>query len=353
MAVCAAERGHSCTIITGCWEDDTVPDIPNVNIEIIPVSGLSNHARAKSFCRNIKTFLSAGKFDCTIAFNRIPDCDFYFAADNCYAVEMPKKHNNIVLNILPRYRTYLALEKELFKRGSKTKIFYIAEKQKTDYITSYATEEERFILLPPGMNPACRLADDRAAIRSAKRQELGVADDEYMFLLVGSNFRQKGGDRAISAIAGVNDELRKKIKLFFAGADDPDFCEKAAIRCGIKELVHFLGARKDVPELLAASDCMLLPARNEATGTTIVEAISCGTPVICSDECGFAPYAEQAGGFVLPLPWQDKTFTETVEELCLKRETFLKHAAEYAKTVDFTRRADCAIDAVEEFANKE
>ena len=81
MAECAALRGHE------------TPDIPGLKIQNVPVSGSSNHARAASFCRNIKVILEKEKFDCVIAFNRIPGCDFYFAADNCYAAEMPKKHN--------------------------------------------------------------------------------------------------------------------------------------------------------------------------------------------------------------------------------------------------------------------
>lgn len=352
MAECAAKRGHECTIVTGSWEDDSTPDIQNISVEIVPSKGLSNHSKAKSFCCNVKDYLTRKNFDCTIAFNRIPGCDFYFAADNCYAVEMPKKHSRFILNTLPRYRTYLTLENQVFQVGSKTKIFYIAEKQKKDYAARYGTEEERFILLPPGMNPACRLIDDNKETRKSKRCELNIADDEYMFLLLGSNFRQKGGDRAIAALAGVKEDLRNKIKLVFAGADTPDFCKKLAVCYGVEKNVCFIGARKDVPQLLAACDCLLLPARNEAAGSSIVEAISCGRPVICSDECGFAPYAELAGGFVLPLPWKDETFTAAMTEVCLNREKHLVQAEKYARTVDYTRRADCAVDEIENFANR-
>ena len=97
MAECAAMRGHETVIVTGAWLDDSMPDIPNLSVKIIPVSGSSNHAKAKSFCRGFKKYLEEEHFDCTLALNRVPGCDFYFAADNCYAVEMPKKHANIRL----------------------------------------------------------------------------------------------------------------------------------------------------------------------------------------------------------------------------------------------------------------
>ena len=352
MAECAALRGHEVTILTGKWESPDYPDTPGLSVKIIPVSGSSNHARAKSFCRNILPVLKEEKFDCVTAFNRIPGCDFYFAADNCYAVEMPKKHSNLILKLLPRYRTYLALEKGVAGAESKTTIFYITHHQKPDYIASYGTPEERFILLPPGMNPACRRRDDADVVRADKRRELGVADDEFMLLLVGSNFRQKGGDRAVTALAGLPPEIREKARLFFAGADDPDFCRKLAVKLGVDRNVVFLGARSDVPDLLAASDLLLLPARNEATGTVLIEAISAGVPAICSADCGFKNHVEEANGTVLPKKWSDAAFAEALGTMLKERDARLKYAAQYSLTVDFTRRADCAVDAMEQFACK-
>ena len=352
MAECAALRGHETVILTGAWLDDKTPDIPGLKIQNVPVSGSSNHARAASFCRNIKAILEKEKFDCVIAFNRIPGCDFYFAADNCYAAEMPKKHNPWILKLLPRYRTYLALEEQVAGKDSDTVILYIADRQKHDYQRCYNVPDERLIQLPPGMNPACRRRENAPDIRVSKRRELGVEDDEFMMLLAGSNFRQKGGDRAITALAGLPENIRKKCKLFFAGADKPDFCRKLAEKLNVSGNINFIGARKDIPELLTACDVLLLPARNEATGTVIVEAISSGTPVISSSECGFANYAAQSGGIVLPEEWRDQAFTEALERIFTHRNEYLQHAIEYSKTVDFTRRADCAIDIMEKFAER-
>lgn len=353
MAECAASRGHEVTILTGKWECSQYPDTPGITVKIIPVSGGSNHARAESFCRNIIPVLKEEKFDCVTAFNRIPGCDFYFAADNCYAVEMPKKHAKWVLKLFPRYRTYLAIEKGVAGIDSDTVIFYITAHQKPDYQKSYGTPEERFILLPPGMNPDCRRKENAIEIRAAKRQELGVADDGFMLLLVGSNFRQKGGDRAITALAGLPENIKAKSKLFFAGADDPSFCQKLAKKLGVEKYLTFLGARKDVPDLLAASDVLLLPARNEATGTVLVEAISAGVPTICSSECGFKNFVQDSGGTVLPEKWSDSAFSDALADTLINRDEKLLHAINYSTQVDFTRRADCAVDAMERFAVKE
>ena len=352
FAECAAERGHEAVILTGAWEDDKMPDRQGISVQIVPVSGKSNHTRAASFCRNIKPILEKEKFDCVLALNRIPGSDFYFAADNCYAVEMPKKHSGFVLKLFPRYRTYLALEEAVAGKESKTVIFYIADHQKSDYQKCYNTPDERLILLPPGMNPACRRSENAAEIRISKRSELQVSDEQFMLLLVGSNFRQKGGDRAITALAALPEDIRKNCRLFFAGADKPDFCRKLACKLGVEENIVFAGARKDIPELLLSCDVLLLPARNEATGTVIVEAVSAGAPVIASSECGYAKYASEAGSIVLPSKWSDAAFTDAIKKIYLERKGYLSRAIEYSSTVDHTRRAEVAIDIMEEFSKR-
>ena len=350
MAECAALRGHEVTIVTGSWEGKK-PIIPGIKIEILSISGWSNHSRAKNFVRKFSKHRRNRQFDVSIGFNRIPGCDFYFAADNCYAVEMPKKHHRLILKLLPRYRTYLNLERRVFSPDSKTGIFYITSHQKRDYTAVYNTQSERFYLLPPGMNPDCRRPEEQQAlaIRKKVRQLLNVADDQFFLLLAGSNFRQKGGDRAIIALNSLVPELKAKCRLFFAGADKPGLCGKLVQQYHLEEQVHFLGARTDLPDLLLGADILLLPARNEATGTVLVEAISSGIPVIASGECGFANFVSEAGSTALSEPWSQERFNLALKGMLSVHEKCLKHAVEYSRKVDFTRRADCAVDLLEEF----
>jgi len=46
--------------------------------------------------------------------------------------------------------------------------------------------------------------------------------------------------------------------------------------------VHFLGARKDVPEILRGLDVYVLSSENEGMSNTILEAMACGRPVIAT-----------------------------------------------------------------------
>jgi glycosyltransferase involved in cell wall biosynthesis len=52
--------------------------------------------------------------------------------------------------------------------------------------------------------------------------------------------------------------------------------------------VHLLGYRTDVPALLAAVDLVVHPARYEAYGLAVHEALCCGVPAIVTASAGVA-----------------------------------------------------------------
>lgn len=77
---------------------------------------------------------------------------------------------------------------------------------------------------------------------------------------------------------------RRNYKLFLIGNGD----DEKEIRClvrekGLEDYVIFLGARRDVSEMLSAFDLFLLPSIFEGVPLTLVEAQSNGLPVIASD----------------------------------------------------------------------
>ncbi len=347
IAECAAGRGHEVVIFTGAWECADRPE--GIEVRLLPPCGGSNHRRARIFAERFAAAVKQERFDLTFTFNRFGGCDWYFAADNCLAVEMARKHSPLLLKLLPRYRSFLAQERQVFAPESRTRIFYLTDRQKRDFMRCYGTPGERFFHLPPGISPACNRKPDADLIRAGKRRELGVSDDQLMLLEIGSHFSIKGIDRAIRAVAALPPELRNRCRLFFAGAVSERRCRTLARRLGVLDHLVFLGPRADVPELLTAADLLVHPARNEAAGNVLLEGIVAGVPVLCSEVCGFSNFVAEAGGVVIPEPWEEHTFcrilAETLRNIGQYRENAIRRCAEK----DFTRRAEVAVDQLEEF----
>ncbi len=344
----ALSRGHTVDLYCNSWQSPGPPP-SGCTLIPVPVSGLTNHGKMLSFSENVQQKIKENApYHTIVVFNRVAGGDLYFAADNCLAVEWREKHAPLMLKLNPRYRNFLTLERMVCAPEKDCRIMYIVPRQKEQYMQAYGLPEDRFIYLPPGMNPACRRPENWQEVRREKRRELGIADDELMLLIVGSNFRCKGGDRMLRAAASLPEEIRKKMKVYLIGACPPAGCDTLAEKLGIADRTVFTGGRSDVPALLQAGDLMVHPARSEATGTVLIEAIAAGLPVIASKACGFWHFAAEIDPrLAVDEPFSQNRLNDAVNYAVgnlaeLKAKTVL--AGEKA---DFFRRAAVAVDAME------
>ena len=344
IALECVQRGHQVVVFTSCWQD-AMPSEEGLRVQLISLRSLTNWGKAAEFEK--KFHAAADNFDLKVAFNRISGGDFYFAADNCLLEELPKSHSRLVLNLHPRYRTFLKQEKSIFVQGGKTAILHITERQKSDYSKHYQTEEERFLYLPPGMNSACRRPADAEDIRLRKRHELALSEDTLALIQVGALSNGKGCDRALAAVASVPSKLRERIQFFFAGGGDTRPFVNLAKKFALEKQVRFLGQRRDIPELLLGMDLMLHPARNESAGSVLIEGLAAGIPVLCSSECGFSTFVQAAAGLTTALPFQQEQLNGLLVQALNKLPEITKMTREYGEKADFSGRASKAVDYFE------
>ncbi|WP_246383148.1 glycosyltransferase [Nocardioides stalactiti] len=115
--------------------------------------------------------------------------------------------------------------------------------------------------------------------RDRARAELGLAPDRVVGLCLARLVDQKRHDLLLDAWGGVAD----RSTLLVAG-DGPHRgrIEAAVQRAGYGEGVRVLGARTDVPRLVAASDFLVLPSDWEGLPVSVLEALAAGLPVVAS-----------------------------------------------------------------------
>ena len=345
-------RGETVTIYCRDW--DAPSPKPGISVVKLPAPGWSNHRRAENFCRNLAVALRRDHHDLFVAFNRIPGADLYFAADNPFA-PAAQRHLGFWSRLLPRYRTFARLERELFSPESKTLIMTLTRRQQEEFIAFYHTPESRFHLLPPGIAEEFHRPADPEGIRDDKRDELGVDDDDYLLLLVGSGFRTKGVDRAIAAVAALPSETLSCVRLFIAGRGNRERARKLARRLGVSDHVFALGGRDDVRNLMLAADLLIHPARNEAAGNVLIEALATGLPALVSGNCGFADIIAEAGGVVLDEPFRQRNLNMALQLTLTtpgRLDELKREAVAAGATGDFHRRAAVAADLIERVATE-
>jgi len=93
---------------------------------------------------------------------------------------------------------------------------------------------------------------------------------------------------------------------------------------------------------------MVHPARDEAAGSILIEGIAAGLPVLCTEECGFSKYVKAASGLVLPENAPQEELDAMLFNALNHLSEISQRTRDYSKITDFRRRADAAVDVLEE-----
>ena len=340
-----ASRGHNVRVYTRQWQGDR-PD--HFEIIEVPTSSLSNVGKDQAFYQWVQQHLQTHPVDQVVGFNRMPGLDFYFAGDVCYAEKTQNK--SFLYKLSPRYRHFLSYEKAVFSKGLHTKILLLTEKNKIDYQRHYQTEGDRLYLLPPGIDIDRKYDHQPPDTREKFRQEYGIGTKQKLLLQVCSNYELKGVDRSIRAIASLPQELREQVILFVVGQDSSDSMKQLAQQQKVEQQVLFFSGRDDIARFMLGADLMLHPARHEAAGIVILEAIVSGLPIIVSGICGYSPYVKEAdAGAILSEPFDQNKYNQKVNEI-LSNQTLLSqysaNARRFADHADLYGLAKCAADII-------
>ena len=341
-------RGHHVVVFTTAWDGPEPPD--GTAIELAPASKLrSNHANMLKFAEAFRRRLERRDFDVSVAMSRIPGADFYFAADVCMKTYWSNLHSAFALRFNPRYAAYLRLESAVAAPPSRTRIACIVPGQLRDYAEAYGTPQDRMFLLPPGMNPSCiRPPEPEAeAIRAEIRGKLGAAPGDVAVLLISNSVFNKGTDRAIAALGDLPENLKRSIRLWIVGKLGDNELLPSVDAAGLSGQTRILGQTDGVSKFMFGADLFLHPARNEATGTTLIEAIAAGLPVLTTDACGFATYVREATGTVLDGQYSREKAVRMLEDMIPRLDELKRRTLAYAATQDFCSRARVFADILE------
>lgn len=346
IALECVRRGCEVHIFTGEWEGERPVQL---NIHLLDRRALTNHASNKKFGIKLHQALESISYDCLIGFTKLPGLDIYYGGDPCYAADVDE-YKSWFYKLLPRYHGLKQLEAAVFDAGNQTEILLIAHQERERFIHYYHTETHRFHLLPPGINRERLLQnipnhDERAALR----QQYDLDEEGYMILAVGSGFKTKGIDRAIRALAALAPALKEKCKLIIVGAGKSKGFMHMASKLGVAEQVKFAGPRQDVASYYYAADVLLQPSYKENTGTTLIEAMICGLPVLATANCGFAYHVQDANaGLICPVPYVQNRLNTLLHDMLTsgQRDNWKRNGPAYCDKTDLYSLIDKAADVI-------
>ncbi len=141
-------------------------------------------------------------------------------------------------------------------------------------------------VIPNGADLHRFTPDNRPLHRSDIRRQYGVADDDFLLIFSGGDWRRKGLDLTLQAIKGIEDP---KIKLLVVGHDRAGAdVRRMSDDLGLQSRVTFTGFCSDVHRYYAAADLFVFPTSYEAFSLASIEAAASGLPVLMPAVSGAA-----------------------------------------------------------------
>ena len=122
--------------------------------------------------------------------------------------------------------------------------------------------------------------------RQAARRRLAIAPDQFVVGTVGRLVAVKDQHNLLEAVAALRSRGVPCVAVLAGDGPLHEELTQQATALGILNQVRFLGARNDVPEIMAALDVFALTSRSEGLSNTILEAMASALPVVATNVGG-------------------------------------------------------------------
>ncbi len=152
------------------------------------------------------------------------------------------------------------------------------------------------------------------------RKQYGYSDDDFILIYVAELNHNKHQDLLVKVVDVLKNKI-PNIKLLLVGAGKLIEDYKQQVRdLKLEEHIHFLGYRKDVPNLMAIADVAVSASRREGLPVNVMEAMATGLPLVVTDCRGNRDLVINGeNGFVVGLDDVD-AFAGAIERLYNSQE---------------------------------
>ena len=232
------------------------------------------------------------------------------------ALQPPSEHSSVAswLRRVHRriYYSMIALLERRAYRNSRAALVPITQKTADELQAIYGRAD----VLPPiyfGLDLKLLNPEMRCHLRQSARQDLGLQLNQFVLLLIGNDWNNKGLPVILDAMSQLRD---LPLRLLVVGNDNLAPYRPLMEKLRLTGSVQFLSERKDVELFYAAADAYVGVSQQDALPLPPAEAMACGLPVIVSATCGIAELIEnRKNGLVLLDPLDAESLSVQLRQL--------------------------------------
>ena len=209
-------------------------------------------------------------------------------------------------------RWFLAIERFLAKRSDC--LVAVSDHVRQVICHRYRLASgERVRVIPVGLHLAPFLELNGKS--GTLREELGLSPDVQLVGIVGRLVPVKNHAFFLQAAEALVQKNKNLHFVIVGGGEEEDALRRRVKERGLFRFVSFLGWRKELAEIYADLDLVVLTSLNEGTPVSLIEAMASGKAVVAA-RVGGVPDVVQDGvtGYTVS-PGELGTFTERIERL--------------------------------------
>ena len=171
-----------------------------------------------------------------------------------------------------KVKLVIAIEKFLAKRTDI--LIAIGNQVKDDLLAAGIGKRDQYRVFFPGLVEPAKISKDAA------RQQFSMQAGDVYVAYVGRMTAIKRPDRLLNTAAEIK---ARNLPVKFIVAGEGDLFEATKRDCERRDLpVKFLGWRKDIGALFAASDIAILTSDNEGIPLTLIQAAQASLPIVAT-----------------------------------------------------------------------
>lgn len=166
------------------------------------------------------------------------------------------------------------------------------------YIKVGAVPKDKIIFMPNGIDTF--RFQFNLNVRLQFRKDLKL-NNNFTWLAVGRFEEAKDYPNLLQAFKRVADERNDALLLIAGQGTLFEEIKGMAHSLGLTEKVRFLGVRRDVPELMSASDAYVMSSAWEGLPMVLLEAAACELPIVATDVGGNSEIVlHEINGYIVP-----------------------------------------------------
>lgn len=286
--------GHQVHLYACRWDAGALPE--RLNHHAIPPLGGPRFLRPWRFARRCLDALAGGKHDVTVGFDKTFGLDVLYPQGGLHAAS--HAHNLLkyahawqrglvclLKGLDPAHRSFTRLEREQYLGKHESLVVVNSFMVRDHFQRFYGIGKERLHVVRSAIDPARFPEHDRPKLRLDQRSLWGIAPEETVGLIAAMNYRLKGLDPLLHALALLlaRPELRRtppRFRLLVVGSEKNGRYRRMARRLGIADQVLFAGHCPEMRRAYFAADFLVHPTFYDPCSLVVLEALACGLPVI-------------------------------------------------------------------------